>query len=129
MTEMITITFGDATTFDVPVYAGTLEIDYNFPGLEIHRQKDKVGITNDPNQGFRTVECVGYVTATNVVDTLNAKFFPASAPTYDATDPKILVTLANGKTLTILVALMHAKITHNSGENYNIKLKFEERST
>ena len=129
MTEMIKITFGDASTFDLPVYSGTLEIHYAFPGLEVSRQINKVGRTNDPNQGFRTVTCLGYVTAANVVDTLNAKLLPATAPTYDATDPKILVTLANGKALTILIAVMKAVVVHNSAENYDMEFTFVERST
>jgi hypothetical protein len=129
MTEMITITFGDASTLDLPVYDGTLKIIYSFPGLEIFRQPNKVGITNDPNQGFRTVTGKAYTTAAVIVDTLDGKLLPASAPTYDATDPKILVTLSGAKTLTILCAVKQVVVSHITQDKYDVDFTFEERST
>jgi len=129
MTEMITITFGDASTLDLPVYDGSLKIRYVFGGLSVTRQPNKVGITTDSNRNWREVECLAYMTAATIVDTLNGKLMPAAAPTYDATDPKILVTLSGSKSLTILCTVKSVEVSHVTQDRYDVKFTFEERST
>jgi len=128
MTEMITITFGDASTLALPVYDGTLIIDYRFDGLEVSHQPNKVGITNDPNTNYRKVECTSWANAATVVDTIDVKVLPAVAPTYDATDPKIVVNLSGAKSITMLCAITECKVSHLTQDNYQVKWTFEGRT-
>ena len=128
MTEMITITFGDASTLDLNVRDGTLRIQYMFGGLSVTRQPNKVGLTTDSNRNWREVECIAYMEAATIVDTLNGKLMPATAPTYDGTDPKILVNLSGAKSLTILCTVKSVEVSHTTQDKYDVKFVFEERS-
>ena len=128
MTEMLTITFGDASTLSLPVYTGTLIIDYMFDGLEIKRQPNKVGITKDPNYNYRKISCTTYTTAANVVDTIDVKVLPATAPTYDGTDPKILVYLSGTKTITMLCAITKCTVKHQYSDHYQVEWVFTGRT-
>lgn len=128
MTEMITITFGDAGTLELKVYEGTTNIDYIFEGLTIDRQPNKVGITTDPNYNYRRVSCKAYITAAEIVDTLDGKLLPAAAPTYDGTDPKILVNLSGAKSITMLCAITACRVSHITDDKWSASFTFEGRT-
>lgn len=130
MTEQVTLTFGDATTLNLRVITDTLKISWHFDGIEIARQPNKIGVTNDPNYNYRRVEFSAHMTATEIVDSLDAKLRPAAAPTYDATDPKVKVYMGGTKYLEFLCAILEPVVaTHLSGEESSVKFVLTERTT
>ncbi len=131
-TPQIVITFADATTLDI--YTEDVAIDWMTPGKEVV-PRTKVtgtaaamndGYTVDPNNGYRVVTCSDLLTGTEI-ETLNGKLLPATVPTYDSTDPKIVLQLGDTKTFTIL-CIIKAKANFVSGQ-WRVSFTFMERTT
>ena len=128
MTDMITITFADATTLALEVFDKSASVEWMFEGLSIERQPNKVGITTDPNYNYRVVECTAKLTAAQIVDTLDVKLLPAAVPTYDATDPKIIIYLSGAKSITMLCAITKAKAKHIVDDQWAVSFQFVGRT-
>jgi hypothetical protein len=124
MTAPITYTHADATTLGF--FATAYSIIYHFPGKEIVRQNNKIGITVDPNRGYRVVECIAILTSADL-STLNGYALPAAIPTYDDTDPKIVVYRDGANSFTILCAITAVKATHMSDDKWQVEVQFTER--
>jgi len=126
MTAIITYTHADATTLD---FDGIPTITWIFPNKTIERQNNKIGITCDPNQVYRVVQCTAILTSTQL-DTLNTMMMPSTAPTYDATDPKIRLYRDGTNYYDILCAVITPpKATHVSDNRWSVQIEFTERTT
>ena len=106
----------------------SLSITYLFPGKVVERQNDKIGITADPNREYRIVECSAYLTSAEI-GTLNTAMMPASAPTYDATDPKVRVYRDGTNYFDILCVVTGLKLLFFADNKWLVQIQFTERST
>ena len=132
-TPQIVLTYADTSTLNI--FSTNASIDWMTPGLEVV-VRDKAsgtaaamndGYTVDPNNGYRVVTCSVKLTAAEI-ETLNGKLLPASVPTYDGTDPKIVLQLGATKTFTILCTIK-AKAIFISDNSWRVSFTFTERTT
>jgi hypothetical protein len=128
MTDTAQLTYSETAENTIDIFTTSLNIRWAFPNKMVERQPNKIGITVDPNMGFRVVECSAILTGAQV-STLNGYLLPASAITYGATYPKIVITLATGTTFTILCAITSMQATDMGFGNWSVSLTFEERSS
>jgi len=129
MTGQVTITHADASTLEL--FPTSISITYNFPGLSVERKPGSAagaGYTVDPNMTYRTIEVSAYLTGTQV-NTLTGKVMPASAPTYDGTDPKILIYYDGSTSESILCVIMGLKLSHVADNRWMANFIFVERDT
>lgn len=127
MTATMTYTHADASTlaFNATAYS----ITWILPGKEVVRQNNKIGITVDPNRGYRVVDCTAVLSSANL-DTLNTMLLPAAIPTYDGTDPTLEIYRDGANHYDILCVITGApKATHLSDDKWQIEIQFTERST
>ena len=125
-TAPITYTHADASTLDF--FATSYSVTYHFPGKEVVRQNDKIGITVDPNREYRVVQCTAVLTSANY-DTLNTMLMSAAIPTYDATDPTLQVYRDGANHYDILCVITACKATHMTDNRWQVEIEFTERST
>lgn len=137
MTQLV-ITHADGTTLSKELIDGSLSITWIFPGRVVEPRTKAAGtisvmndgLTKDPNNGYRVVSCGAMLTAAEIV-TLNAKMLPAAIPTYDATDPKIVLELDGnvGNNLTILCVITSPlKAIWVVDNQYRVGFIFTERT-
>ena len=125
-TPIILYTHADASTLSF--FATNVSIRWAFPNKTISRQPNKVGITTDRNDEYRVVTCTAILSGDDL-NTLNTAMMPAAAPTYDATDPKILIYLDGDTSLTILCAITELEASHQTSGQWAVSVTFTERST
>jgi hypothetical protein len=130
----IVLTHADAATLNI--FTNDAEITWLFPGKEVVPRTKATGTaaamndgyTVDPNNGYRVVTCSSYLTG-DEVSTLNGKLLPNAVPTYDATDPKIVIKLDGDTSLTILCAITACKAKHITDARWLVSFIFTERTT
>ena len=98
-----------------------------FPNKTIERQPNKVGITVDPNQEYRIVECTAVMSSTDM-NTLVGYLMPSSAPTYDSTYPNITMKIDGSTTWTILCAVTGLNAAPLIDGKWSVSIQFTERS-
>ena len=134
MTSQITITHADASTLSIDTIS--MSGTYMFPGRGVTPRTKASGTaaamndgeTTDPNQGFRVITCTTHLNGADV-NTLNGKLLPATVPTYDATDPKIVVRLNGTVSHTILIVITAFKYTMIGDDKFSCSFTFTERVT
>lgn len=131
----LVITHADASTLSLDLIDAT--ITWVFPGRMVHPRTKASGTaaamndgyTADPNNGYRIVTCGALLTAAEIV-TLNGKMLPNAIPTYDATDPKIVLELDGANSFTILCVITSPlKATWVVDNMYRVSFIFTERTT
>ncbi len=136
MASQIVLTHADASTLDIdPTSPVTITwMDPSRGVIVRHKSTGTAaamndGYTIDQNNGYRVVTCTALLTAVELV-TLNAKLLPNAIPTYDATDPKIVVALDGSNSFTILcIVSFPLKAIHSVDNMWSVSFIFTERTT
>jgi len=126
MTDIAQIIYSHAVTNTLSFFTGNVTINYNFPGKMVERQPNKVGVTVDPNQGFRHISCSAKLTSTEL-GTLNTMMLPSSKPTYDTSYPKIEVKIDGSTTWTIYCVVTNVTLQHMADNKWMVAIEFTER--
>lgn len=127
MVDVPQIVYHNSNGVTINLFTKNVVINWLYPGKEVVRQVDKVGIVVDPNMIYRQVTCTAPLTG-DQVNTLNGYLMPASAPDYSGAYPKIEVKLDGDTTLTIEVANTATQAVHQVDNKWLVAFTFTEKT-
>lgn len=108
------------------------KITHVFPQKTVKHKNDKVGISTDPNRVYRVITMGGNWTGAVYdafgKDAATSHLMPDTAPTYDATYPKIALKINGAITWTIQCMISAFEAAPAGNDLWAITVTFTERS-